>query len=123
MRKKNKWHPSKTIAAKVGGLLYRRFEGAQWAAWEQRKSVKPPAHSILKQAAELEYIPNRLAVALKASRKGAVGVLLHHFGSAGSDVVDRFLRGISSRLEQNDLQMWLRFSIPDEEFLQGCDRS
>jgi len=78
--------------------------------------------AILKKARELEYVPNRLAVALKAGRKGAVGIFLHRIGSPGSDVSERLLRGIAEGLEESDLRMWLRFFTTDEDFLVACDK-
>jgi LacI family transcriptional regulator len=77
--------------------------------------------AILRKAKQLDYVPNRLAVALKAGRKGAVGIFLHHIGSPGSDVVDRLLRGMAEALEQSGSRMWLRFFTTDEEFLTACD--
>lgn len=77
--------------------------------------------AILSKAKELEYIPNRLAVALKAGRRGAVGIFLHHFGESGSEVTDRLLRGCAEGLERSGYRMWLRFFKTDEEFLAACD--
>lgn len=77
--------------------------------------------AILKKAKELNYTPNRLAVALKAGRKGAVGIFLHHLGSPGSEVSDRLLRGLAEGLEKSRYRMWLRFFQTDEEFLAACD--
>jgi LacI family transcriptional regulator len=77
--------------------------------------------SILNKAKELDYVPNRLAVALKAGRKGAVGIFLHHIGSPGSDVSDRLLRGMAEGLELSGFRMWLRFFTTDEDFLVACD--
>ena len=76
--------------------------------------------AICRKAKELNYIPNRLAVALKAGRKGAIGIFLHHIGSPGSDVSDRLLRGIAEGLEQSGSRMWLRFFMTDEDFLAAC---
>jgi len=77
--------------------------------------------AILKKARELDYTPNRLAVALKAGRKGAVGIFLHHLGTPGSEVSDRLLRGLAEGLEKSGHRMWLRFFLTDEEFLAACD--
>lgn len=77
--------------------------------------------AIQKKARELNYIPNRLAVALKAGRKGAVGIFLHHLGSPGSEVSDRLIRGLSEGLEKSGFRMWLRFFTTDEEFFAACD--
>ena len=78
-------------------------------------------HRILKKAKEIDYVPNRLAVALKAGRKGAVGIFLHHVGSPGSDVSDRLLRGMAEGLERSGSRMWLRFFNTDKEFHVACD--
>jgi LacI family transcriptional regulator len=75
---------------------------------------------ILNRARELDYVPNPLAVALKAGRKGAVGIFLHHIGCPGSDLGDRLLRGIADGLERSGFRMWLRFFTTDEDFLQAC---
>ena len=77
--------------------------------------------AILRKAKELQYTPNRLAVALKAGRKGAVGIFLHHLGSPGSEISDRLLRSIAKGLEKSGFRMWLRFFTTDEEFLAACD--
>jgi LacI family transcriptional regulator len=76
--------------------------------------------AILRKAKVLNYTPNRLAVALKAGRKGAVGIFLHHIGVPGSEVSDRLLRGIADGLEVSGSRMWLRFFITDEDFLAAC---
>lgn len=77
--------------------------------------------AILKKAKELDYVPNRLAVALKAGRKGTVGIFLHHIGSPGSDVSDRLLQGMAEGLEKSESRMWLRFFTTDRDFLVACD--
>lgn len=77
--------------------------------------------AILKKAKELNYVPNRLAVALKAGRKGAVGVFLHQAGSPGSSVSERLLRGLSEGLDAASIRMWLRFFQTDGEFVAACD--
>lgn len=76
--------------------------------------------AILAKAKELNYIPNRLAVALKAGRKGAVGIFLHRAGSPGSGLSERLLRGLSEELNAVSLRMWLRFFETDEEFAEAC---
>jgi|GEM_PF-827736 len=76
--------------------------------------------AILKRAKELDYTPNRLAVALKAGRKGAVAIFLHQHGSPGSDISDRLLQGLAGGLEASGLRMWLRFFTTKEEFLAAC---
>jgi LacI family transcriptional regulator len=77
--------------------------------------------AILKRARELEYTPNRLAVALKAGRKGSVGVFLHSHGSPGSEVNDRLLGGMVQGLEESGYRIWLRFFTTKEEFVEACD--
>ncbi|MFV0338240.1 MAG: LacI family DNA-binding transcriptional regulator [Chthoniobacterales bacterium] len=77
--------------------------------------------AILKKAKELDYVPNRLAVALKAGRKGAIGIFLHHVGSPGSDLNERLLHGVADGLEKSNIRMWLRFFNTDEQFHAACD--
>lgn len=77
--------------------------------------------SILNKAKELDYVPNRLAVALKAGRKGAIGIFLYHIDSPGSDVTDRLLHGMAEGLEQSGFRMWLRFFPTHDGFLAACD--
>lgn len=77
--------------------------------------------AILKKAKELNYTPNRLAVALKAGRMGTVGIFLHHLGTPGSEISDRLLRGIAEGLERSGNRMWLRFFTTDKEFQAACD--
>jgi LacI family transcriptional regulator len=76
--------------------------------------------AILKRARDLDYTPNRLAVALKAGRKGAVGIFVHQHGSPGSDVSDRLLQGLCDGLESSGLRMWLRFFKTKDEFVAAC---
>ncbi|PTY02905.1 hypothetical protein DB346_07790 [Verrucomicrobia bacterium LW23] len=77
--------------------------------------------AIINKARELEYTPNRLAVALKAGRRGAVGIFLHHFGSPGSEISEQLLRGLAEGLAQSGYRMWLRFFNTDDEFIAACD--
>jgi len=76
--------------------------------------------AIIKKAKELDYKPNRLAVALKSGRQGAIGVFLHHIGTNGSEINERLLKGISKGLEGSDCKMWLRFFMTEKEFLTAC---
>jgi LacI family transcriptional regulator len=110
----------KLIAAEVG-VSYTVVSKVLSGRLGQTRVSKATYDAIIKKAAELNYTPNRLAVALKAGRRGAVSIFLHHFGTAGSDLVDRLLRGVSSGLDQSGLRMWLRFFNTDEEFLTACD--
>lgn len=77
--------------------------------------------AILRKAKELQYTPNRVAVALKAGRNGAVGIFLHHLGTPGSEISDHLLRSLAKGLEKSGYRMWLRFFTTDEEFLAACD--
>lgn len=77
--------------------------------------------AILKKARELDYVPNRLAVALKAGRKDAMGIFFHHLGTPGSDVSDRLLKGLAEGLDEQTIRMWLRFFVTDAEFASACD--
>jgi LacI family transcriptional regulator len=76
---------------------------------------------IIQKAKELNYTPNRLAVALKAGRKDAVAVFLHEIGVFGSGITEKMIRGISSQLSHNNLRMQLRLFASDEEFFAACD--
>jgi len=77
--------------------------------------------SIIEKALELNYKPNRLAVALKAGRKDAVAVFLHEMGVSGSAISEKLLRGISTQLARQGLRMHLRFFMTDGEFFAACD--
>ena len=77
--------------------------------------------AILKRAKEVDYVPNRLAVALKAGRTGAVGIFFHHIGSPGSEVSECLLEGIAQGLEDSNLRMLLRLFKTDADFLLACD--
>lgn len=76
--------------------------------------------TILKRARELDYQPNRLALALKHGKKGVVGVFLHKVGTRGSELNERFIRAVSDSLWDKKLHLWLRFFEKDEEFLAAC---
>lgn len=77
--------------------------------------------AILNKARELNYVPNRLAVALKAGRKGTVGIFFHHMGIPGSDLSDRLLKGLAEGLDEAAIRMWLRFFVTDLDFASACD--
>ncbi len=76
--------------------------------------------AVLKKARELDYQPNRLAVALKSGRRGAIAVFIHGIGLPGSDLSSNFLLGLSGAFENSDLRLWLRFFQKDEEFRAAC---
>ncbi|MDR1282062.1 MAG: LacI family transcriptional regulator [Opitutaceae bacterium] len=77
---------------------------------------------ILNTARKMDYRPHPLAAALKEGRKGAIGVMLHHFGERGSGLVEDLLRGISDGLDEHGLRMWLRFFEFDTELLEHIDQ-
>lgn len=77
--------------------------------------------AILKRAKELDYRPNRLAVALKRGRTGNVGVFIHPFGTPGTELSEQLLQGIADELSTHDYRMWLRFFIEEQDFLNACD--
>lgn len=79
--------------------------------------------AILDKAKELDFQPNRLAVALKNGRRGSVGVFLHSMGVPGTDITHNFLAGLSSALAKSGIRLWLRFFVKDEEFLAACDEN
>jgi len=76
---------------------------------------------ILAKARELNYKPNRLAVALKAGSKATIGIFFHHMGSPGTEMSERLLRGFSQELEKSSYRMLLRFFTTDEDFIAACD--
>ncbi len=78
--------------------------------------------AILKRVKELDYQPNRQALALKSGRKGIIGVFLHHIGTRGSGLTECFIKEISRCLSDLNLRLWLRFFERDEEFLTACTR-
>jgi LacI family transcriptional regulator len=82
---------------------------------------KATRDAILLKAKELDYAPNRLAVALKAGKKGSIAIFLHRVGSPGSEVSERLLRGMAEGLEKSGFQYTLRFFTTDEDFLSACD--
>ncbi len=79
--------------------------------------------AIFKKAEELNYRPNKLAVALKSGRKNAVGLFLHSMGTPGSEVVPNFLVNTAEIFSKSGHRLWLRFFESDEEFLQACDKN
>jgi LacI family transcriptional regulator len=76
---------------------------------------------ILSKSRELDYKANRLAVALKHGRTGAVGIFLHAVGGPGSAINERLILGIAAALESSGYRMWLRNFATDEEFVAACD--
>jgi LacI family transcriptional regulator len=76
--------------------------------------------AILKRAQELDYQPNRLAVALKQGRKGSLGIFFHSLGVPGSELSYRFVRQAASSLADHDTRLWLRFFSEDNELLELC---
>lgn len=77
--------------------------------------------AILKKAAELDYQPNQLAVALKNGRKNTVGLFLHRMGAPGSEVVPNFLVNAAEIFSTSGHRLWLQFFERDDEFLKACD--
>ncbi|XHR28897.1 MAG: LacI family DNA-binding transcriptional regulator [Chthoniobacteraceae bacterium] len=77
--------------------------------------------AILKKAEELDYRPNRLAVALKQGKQGAFGVFIHAMGVPGSELTEAFLQGVAGEMEKTGARLWLRFFITDKDFLAACD--
>lgn len=78
--------------------------------------------AIKAKAREMNYQTNPLAFALKHGLRGAIGVLLHPVGAEGTETASHLLRGISSRLDEERLRLWLRFYNTDDEFLSHLDR-
>ncbi|MFV0337651.1 MAG: LacI family DNA-binding transcriptional regulator [Chthoniobacterales bacterium] len=72
------------------------------------------------KARELDYRPNRLAVALKNGQKGSIAVFLHKMGTPGSELTSQFLDGLTHAFGKTNLRLWLRFFKSDEEFRAEC---
>ncbi|MEI6082682.1 MAG: LacI family DNA-binding transcriptional regulator [Verrucomicrobiota bacterium] len=79
--------------------------------------------AIMAKAQELDYRPHPLAVALKAGKRGAIGVFLHPFGEPGAGLTEALLAGIADRLNQHDQRMWLTFYQTDRQFLHFCSHT
>jgi DNA-binding LacI/PurR family transcriptional regulator len=77
--------------------------------------------AILRKSKDWNYEPNRLAVALQAGRKGAVGIFFHQLGTPGSEVSERLLKGLAEGLEKSNYRMMLRFFKTQHDFLDACD--
>lgn len=77
--------------------------------------------AILEKACELDYRPNRAAVALKRGRRGAIGVFVHSMGVPGSEITPVFLASLAGTLDDSDYRLWLRFFRTDEDFLAAFD--
>lgn len=76
---------------------------------------------ILAKAKELNFMPNRLAVALKTGSRGSVAVFLHESGIRGSEITTDLLHGIVEALKLNNRHLWLSFFTTQEEFMADCD--
>ncbi len=110
----------KQIAAELGVshvLVSRVLSGRMGTTGASAKTRE----AILKKAAELDYRPNRLAVALKKGRSGVIGVFLHQMGIPGSEVTPVFLSSLAKALDRSAYRLWLRFFETDEEFLAAFD--
>lgn len=110
----------KQIAADVGVshvLVSRVLSGRMGTTGASDKTRA----AILKRAKELDYHPNRLAVALKKGKSGVIGVFLHEVGIAGSEITPVFLSSMARALESSAYRLWLRFFKTDEEFLSAFD--
>lgn len=70
------------------------------------------------KARELGYVRNATAVALQSGRTGAIGVLIHPWGERGTEISDRFLRGISDALNENTYRLWLTYFERDSDFFK-----
>lgn len=79
--------------------------------------------AILKRAKEVDYQPNRFALALKQGHKGIVGLFVHDVGTRGSELNERFIHAAADALGEMNLRLWLRFFHHDEEFLAACTPS
>lgn len=75
---------------------------------------------ILKRAQELNYTPNRAAVALKSGRTGVVGIFHHGLGVDGSEIDRAFMITASRCLQKHDLRLWLDYYEKPKDLLQAC---
>lgn len=75
---------------------------------------------ILKRARELNYTPNRAAVALKSGRTGVVGIFHHGLGVDGSEIDREFMIAASRSLQKHDLRLWLDYFENPDDLLQAC---
>lgn len=110
----------KEIAAEVGvsyTLVSKVLRGKLGTAG----ASKATKEAIFKKAKELNYVPNRMAVALKGGRNGAVGIFLHRLGSDGSHLTERMLLGLADGLRESGGRLWLRFFNSEAEFVEACD--
>lgn len=71
---------------------------------------------------EVDFRPNRLALALKGGHKGYVGVFLHKHGTFGSELNEAFISTVSDSLAERGLGLWLRIFTSDREFLDACSQ-
>lgn len=78
--------------------------------------------AILKRAKELDFQPNRLALALKSGKQGVIGVFIHYIGTRGSELNETFVEAVAAALSELDLRLWLRFFESDAEFLAACNQ-
>ena len=76
---------------------------------------------ILAKVRERNFVPNRAARALRTRRTGTIGVFLHPWGAAGTDITSSFLYGFSRALTGSAFHLWLTFFAKDEDFPQGMD--
>jgi LacI family transcriptional regulator len=94
--------------ALVSKVLNRRM-GTSGCSEKTRKAI-------LAKAKQLRFRPNPLAVALRAGRKGTVGVFVHPIGNPGSGLVESLLDGIAEACNRNRERIWLSFFKTGDEF-------
>lgn len=73
---------------------------------------------ITQRAREMGYVRNQTAVALQSGQRGAIGVLIHPWGERGTEISDRFVRGVSDALGANTYRLWLTFFEQDSDFFR-----
>ncbi len=76
--------------------------------------------AILKRAKELDFQPNRLAMALQEGRKGVVGLFLHRIGTPGSEMSHLFANIASNMLDEYGDRLMLRYFRNKDDFEKFC---
>jgi LacI family transcriptional regulator len=79
--------------------------------------------AIFAKAAALGFRPNPIARALRTGRTGSLGIFIHPYGEAGSELNLRFLSGLSEQSNICNQRLWLSFYETDRDFLSRFTKS